>query len=133
MNKEYVLEKLAESIGEYIGDGAHPIVSGKGYLNKSSKQRDNARELIKSHKRYMDETGKPIAMKDYIRAIETGEIANPLKSGFFKRHGKAALMVGGGALAGALALNLMQNKQQVEPQQDPLLYAVPAGQPGYGQ
>lgn len=125
MNKEYVLEKLAEEVGEYIGKGPHPVVAVKGHLNKASKQRENARLLIKAHKKYMDKTGKPISMAEFTKAIEAGEIANPLKAGLLARHGKAALMIGGGALAGAAGLSLLAASQQ-PPQPDPTqMYVTP--------
>ena len=137
MNKEYILEKLAETTADYIGNGPHPVMAIKGTLNKGKKERENAAKSIKAHMDEMNRTGIPMTMSQFRQGIDEGRISNPLVPSFLKRHGKSIGLLGAGALAGVAGLSLLAaNAQGQTPPSEPELmqvYNTPTGQMPYGQ
>jgi hypothetical protein len=136
MNKEYVLEKLAEGVGDYIGNGPHPVATTRGVLDAQRKKSSNLKLLRESHIKHMNKTGLPITLGEFRRLIDSGEVSNPLEPGFFKRHGKTSLLLGAGALAGLVGAGMLGNEADKTPVADPQLtqvYNAPGGQMPYGQ
>ena len=137
MNKEYILEKLAqEFVGDYIGNGPHPILGYRGYRNVKNQQKYNHSAYLKAHAEYMRKTGKPIPLSEFGRMVEAGDVPNPMKPGFLQRHGKTALLLGGGALVGIAGLSMLKDKaEQTAPTSPELtqVYNTPGGQMPYGQ
>lgn len=137
MNKEYVLEKLAQaSVSEYTNSREDNLYQRwRGRRSRVKKEKSNVNVLIDAHRQYMEDTGKPVTLMEFKRLIEKGEVNNPFEPSMFKKFGKKGLLLGGAALAGVVGYNMLQSKNQTpmnEPEL-PQIYNTTGGQLPYGQ